>query len=98
MEREFPLLDGTLPDAEVKRIAHAQGDCCKVCGWSFDGAVQTPSGTYPLTMHAAQYVFTEPHKHVDVVVCCACYAILTGQELPLTDTNKTPLVFLKGQP
>lgn len=94
-EVKCPCIDGTLSDVVVRQLASRQGNRCRLCEQPFDGYVRVRNGAvFPLTPHAVQFVYEKPHEHVDVVVCCACFSILTDQELPLTDTDKTPLVFI----
>ena len=90
------VIEGVLPEAEVQRLAGEQGDrCYMVDEHEFGGYLRVNGGDpIPVTAHGAQLVYQEPHEHVSIAVCNGCFAVFTNQELPLTNTAVTPLLFI----
>jgi hypothetical protein len=96
LEKTTKTIEGTLPVSEVERLAKEQGNHCYMdTTHQFDGYI-TVKGGEPITItaHGAQLVYQEPHEHVNIALCSACFSILTQQELPLTRTDVTPLLFI----
>ncbi len=93
------IIEGTLlGDAEIKQLAKEQNNRCKMCENAFDGFWCVEGGElFPLSMHGAQLVYQEPHEHVNIAVCNACFSILTQQGLPLRRADLTPLLFIKAR-